>query len=54
MARIIIELDVPGEISDPEHSTGLTDEGHGEVMDALIEVGGTNIDIRPAEGAVGL
>lgn len=51
MAKIIITMDIPSEYADPDHKMGVTEEGYNAIADALIEVGGTDIDVRPAAEA---
>jgi len=44
--KLIITMEVDNELADPDHESGLTEEGHSELMEVLMEIG-TNIEIQP-------
>ena len=45
--KIQITLDVDDEIADPADDTGLTEEGHDEVFEAVAQFG-SNVEIKRA------
>lgn len=45
MNRITITMTIPDEIADPFHEMGVTEEGHLEIIEALMGIG-DDIDIK--------
>lgn len=44
--RIIISAVIDDERADPADDTGVTDDAHQELLDALLELGLDDVDIR--------
>lgn len=47
--KIRIECEIPDDIADRDDDTGVTTEGFDQIMDALMQVGATDIEIEGIE-----
>jgi len=46
--ELVIKVSIEDEYAEPGHKMGITEEGFEKLNDALMDLGGSDVDVRPA------